>query len=90
LAAPADFAARPPMGDGKGRFLVRHRDIDALEAGARDAIDHRGKVFALGRQGHHRAVDAIFGQPMAMQHRRQRMVTGQPMIPASFAFPTCS
>ena len=34
LAAPAAFAGRiAAMRQGKGRFLVRHRDIDAPKAG---------------------------------------------------------
>ena len=36
------------MRQGEGRFLVRHRDIDAAKTGAAQAIDHRGEIFPAG------------------------------------------
>ncbi len=61
------------FGQGEGRFLVRHRHIDAAKAGAADRIDHHREVLGTHRQRHHRPVDAMLRQPMAMQQRRQRM-----------------
>jgi hypothetical protein len=58
------------MGNGKSRLLVRHGDIDTLEACAPHPVDHGGEVFHPGRQRHQGAVDAVFGKPVTMQHRR--------------------
>src|SRR5476649_1658910 len=58
---------------GEGRLLMWDGYVHTLETSAAHTFDHRGKVLARCRQRHHRAVDAMLGQPIAMQHRRQRM-----------------
>ena len=89
LAAPAAWPPhRTLCASAKAASLCGTVTLTPAKPGAAHAVDHRGEIFRPRRQRHHRAVDAIFLQPVAMQHRRQRMATGQPMTRPAWLFPS--
>ena len=64
------------VGQRESGFLVGHGDIDAGKARLAHPRDLGGEIFRLGGKPHHLAIDAKLAQPMAMQHRRERMGDG--------------
>ena len=70
---PHSAAASTLCAMAKAASLCGTVTLTPAKPGAAHAVDHRGEILAPRRQRHHGAVNAMLGQPMAMQHRRQRM-----------------